>query len=323
LSPRKRRASRFPRPGLSWRHPPAAPPLAGQVWSQSNAITEKEEGTARWRGLAAALAAVELVLAGFLVAGPLFQVRQVDVQGAQRLTPAQVRGLAGLDRPSSVFAVDAATIRRKLTATAWVREATVTTELPDRVVVSVQEWQPVAAYQAGAQGRPLYLSDRGLVLGPAADAAGVLGVQGPAGPEPKVGQAPLELNLLTALVNIQRQLPAMIGQNVTAFQLDGCGNLTMLSGKGWKALFGRVITPEEIAALKHKLAALKSIAGDVNFNSPDLDYVNLMNASEPAVKLKSAKPPATPVPAPPARPTAAPSPSPSVVPVVQPVVACA
>jgi cell division septal protein FtsQ len=319
MKPRKRRASRFPRPSFSWRHKPPAARLAGLVWSQSNAVTEKEEGRAGRRGLAAVLALAELGLATFLISGPLFQVRHVDVRGAARLGPAQVRSIAGLNRPVSVFSVDAATIRRKLTATAWVREATVSTELPDRVVVAVEEWQPVAAYRAGPQGRPLYLSDRGIVLGPAADRSAVLDIQGPAGAEPRVGQTPLELPLLTALVNIQRQLPSMIGQSVTGFQVDGCGNLTMVAGKGWRALFGRVITPEEIAALNDKLAALKSIAADVNFNSPDLDYINLMNPSEPAVKLKSARPPATPTPSPGA--SAKPSPSPSIV--VQPVISCA
>ena len=51
-----------------------------------------------------------------------------------------------------------------------------------------------------------------LRLGPAADRTAVLDIQGPAGTDPRVGQTPLELPLLTALVNIQRQLPALIGQ---------------------------------------------------------------------------------------------------------------
>ena len=320
MKPRRRRASRFPRPSFSWRHRPPAARLAGQVWSQSNAVTEQEEGRPRWRGLAAVLALAELGLAVFLVSGPIFQVRHVDVRGAGRLGPAQVRSIGGLDRPTSVFSVDAATIRRKLTATAWVREATVSTELPDRVVVAVEEWQPVAAYRAGPQGRPLYLSDRGVVLGPAADRLAVLDIQGPAGAEASVGQTPLELPLLTALVNIQRQLPSLIGQTVAGFQVDGCGNLTLVTGRGWRALFGRVITPEEIAALKDKLAALKSISADVNFSSPDLDYVNLMNPSEPAVKLKSAKPPASPSPSPSPAASVKPSPSPSAI---TPVISCA
>jgi hypothetical protein len=321
MRPRKRRSSRLPRPSLPWRHQSPAARLAGQTWTKSNAVSQEEEGRPRWRGLAVTMALAELVFAILLVNGPLFQVRHVDVQGAGRLGPSQVRSLAGLDRPLSLFAVDAPTIRRKLTASAWVRGATVSTRLPDTVVVAVEEWQPVAAYQAGPQGRAYFLSDRGLVLGAAADQSPVLAIQGPAGPEPRTGQVPVELPLLTALVNIQRQLPSLIGQEVAGFQLDGCGNLTMTVKKGWRAVFGRVFTPEEIAALKDKLSALKSISAEVNFNSPDLDYVNLMNPREPAVKLKSAKPAPTPTPAPTATP--APGPSPSIAPVVKPVIACA
>jgi cell division septal protein FtsQ len=320
MKPRKRRASRLPRPSLPWRHPAPATPLAGQTWTKSNAVNQEEEGRPQWRGLAVTLALVELVLGALLVNGPLFQVRHVDVQGAGRLGPGQVRTLAGLDAPVSVFAVDAATIRRKLTATAWVRGATVSTRLPDTVVIAVDEWQPVAAYRAGPQGRAYFLSDRGVVLGAATDQSAVLAIQGPGGPDPRAGQSPLELPLLTALVNVERQLPSLIGQQVAGFQLDGCGNLTMTVRKGWRALFGRVITPEEMAALKDKLAALKSISANVDFNSADLDYVNLMNPREPAVKLKSAKPPAAPTPAPTAT---APGPAPSISPVIQPVIACA
>lgn len=321
MRPRKRRSSRIPRPSLPWRHQSPAVRLAGQTWTKSNAVTQEEEGRPRWRGLAVTLAVAELVFALLLVNGPLFQVRHVEVQGAARLGPAQVRSLAGLDRPLSVFAVDGAGIRRKLGASAWVRGATVSTRLPDTVVVAVDEWQPVAAYRAGAQGRAYFLSDRGLVLGAAGDQSPVLAIQGPAGPEPRAGQVPVELPLLTALVNVQRQLPVLIGQEVAGFQVDGCGNLTMTVRKGWRALFGRVFTPEEIAALKDKLAALKSISTDVDFNSPDLDYVNLMNPREPAVKLRSAKPPPSPTPAPTSTP--APGPSPPPAPVIQPVIACA
>ena len=82
---------------------------------------------------------------------------------------------------------------------------------------------------------------------------------------------------------------------------------------GWKAYFGRVLTPEELASLKDKLAALKSISVKVDYNSPDLEYVNVMNPFAPAVKLKSAKAPPAPAPSPAARATPSP-PAPTVVP---------
>jgi len=77
--------------------------------------------------------------------------------------------------------------------------------------------------------------------------------------------------------------------------------------RGWKVYFGRVLTPEEFAALRDKLSALKAIAGNgnVDYSSADLDYVNVMNPSEPAVGYKSREP-APPSPSPNTTPTPGP-----------------
>ena len=72
------------------------------------------------------------------------------------------------------------------------------------------------------------------------------------------------------------------------------------------------IFPEEFATLRDKLSALKAIAGTANggvdYNSADLDYVNVMNPAEPAVGLHS-RAPASPSPAPGAQPTPSPAPA--------------
>ncbi len=255
------------------------------------------------------VAGLEAVLLVWIAAGPLFQVRHVEVFGNHRLQRPQVLSAAGLVQPVSVFAVDAATIRRKLTATPWVRQAAVTVALPDRVTVTLDEWQPVAVYQP-AGGHALFLSDRAVVLGPAPDASAALEIDGPATPDPRVGARPVEPRLLTALVNIQRGLPGLISQDVKAFALDSCGDVTMTVQRGWRVLFGRVITPEEFAALDQKLAALKSIASKENLNDPNVEYVNLENAQLPAVGVK---PPPAPTPKPSPGATAIPTPVPTPV----------
>lgn len=300
--PRKRRASRIPRLALPR---PQSVPLVGQAWAPGDAEARPRPTQRLARAAAVVAALVELVLLLWLLAGPSFQVRSVEVTGNQRLTSAQVVSAAGMARPGSVFAVDAATIRRKLTATPWVRDATVTTTLPDRVVLSVDEWQPVAVYLAGGKGQPFFLSDQAAVLGPAANAGGVLEVDGPAGADPKVGAHPVDQRLLTAMVNIQKGLPSLISQQVKSFQVDSCGDLTMTVQRGWRALFGRVITPEEFAALNQKLAALKSIAAKEDLNNPNLDYVNLESAQLPTAGFKN-------MPAPSPSPSVAPSPAPPV-----------
>ncbi len=285
-------------------------------WNAGSGLGEQPAGKRWTRALAVLLSLLELGALLWLTAGTAFQVRQVTVTGNQRLSAADVRSAAGLDRPGSVFAVDAATIRRKLTADAWIRDARVTVSLPDRVDISVDEWQPVAVFVPGGRGRAFFLSDQGVVLGPAPSAAAALEVDAPVAPDPKAGQRPVAVRLLTALVNIQRGLPGLVGQDVRAFEIDGCGNLTMTTKKGWKAYFGRVITPEEFATLDSKLAALKAVSTREDLNSSDLEYVNLMNPSLPATGHKT-KPSPSPSPARSSSPAPAPSPS-----AITPVVTC-
>jgi len=243
------------------------------------------------RNASLALAAVQLaVLLGLLVA-PAFHVHRIDVSGNQRLTAAEVVAAAGLQDPGSVFQVDPSQLERRLTTSAtWVRAAAVSTRLPDEVSIRVDEWQPAAVYRA-AGGSAWYLSAEAVVLGPAGgDVAALLDIEGPAQPEPRTGRAPLDRALLVALVNIQRALPGLIGQEVQSFTIDSCRNLTMNAKTGWKAQFGRVITPEELAALKDKVAALKALnaSGAVDFKS--VQYVNLMNPYAVAVPGRSPSP---------------------------------
>jgi hypothetical protein len=104
-----------------------------------------------------------------------------------------------------------------------------------------------------------------------------------------------------------------LGQEVAGFVFDSCGDLTLVSKRGWKAYFGRVLTPEEFATLRDKLTALKAIAGNtngaVNYNSPDLAYVNVMNPSEPAVGFHSTAPPSPSPPPAGTQPVASPAPT--------------
>ena len=272
---------------------------------------------ARWRALALALAAIEIALLGWLAAGRALPVRRVQVEGNHWQPADQVVAAAGLRKPGSILTVDADSIRQKLSRSSWIRSSSVTVTMPDRVLVRVEEWQPVASFRAGADGRPVYLSSRALVLADGRQDPAITDIQGPAGASVRVGDRPVDPQLLTAMVNIQRNFGQVLpGQAVRFFEVDGCGSLTLTSVRGWRLIFGRVLTPEEYALLAEKVAGLRSIRDQVDFNSPDLDYINLENPSAPAVKLKSARPPTpppTPTPAPGAKPTPTPAPTPSPV----------
>ena len=305
----RRRRSRFP--SIDWRSTiDSSEPLKGQLWTRSEKALKEPDVHWSRRAIAGGVAVLECALLAWLVFGPLFSVRDVHVTGAQHLSSEQVLAAAGLGGNGSVLTVDGQSDEEKLLDQTWIRAATVRPQLDGTIDIQVSEWLPVAAYHSGAAGKLFLLSDQAVVLGPAPSAGGLANIQGPAGADPKTGDRTLDPQLLVALVNMQRLLPTLIGQQVGSFIVDSCGNLTMVSTRGWKAYFGRVYTPEEIVALRAKVAALKAIASKVNYSSGDLDYVNLMNPSEPAAAFKS-KEPAPPSPAAsPAPGVASPSPAP-------------
>ncbi len=303
----RRRRSLIPR--VDWRggleH---TEPLKGQLWTRSEQALREPDVNWTWRGLAVGAAVAEVALLVWLWFGPALAVQTIDVVGAQHMTRAQVARAAGLAEGASVLSVDGESDRQRLLNQTWVRTATVLPQLPGVVLVQVSEWQPIAGYHAGKSGKLYFLSDQAVVLGPASPTGPLVDVQGPAGADPKVGDRALDVQLLTALVNIQRGLPGLIGQEVSGFVFDSCGQLTLVAKRGWKVYFGRVLTPEEFTTLREKVASLKAIAGNVNYSSPDLDYVNVMNPSEPAVGYKSLQPkPPTPA----AGATPQPSPTPA------------
>ena len=295
----------------------ASEPLKGQLWTRSERSLREPDVHWSLRVIAGTVAVAEVALLAWLWFGPALSVRTVNVAGAQHLTGVQVADAAGLSQGGSILAVDGEADRQRLLNLIWVRAVTVEPRLPGSVQVVISEWQPVAIYHAGTSTTLFLMSDQAVVLAPTTTPGALVDVQGPGGANPKVGDKPIDQALLTAMVNIKRQLPALLsGQQVAGFIFDSCGDLTLISKRGWKVYFGRVLTPEQFRTLGDKLAALKAIAGrgNVNYNSLDLEYVNVMNPTEPAVGYRSRLHPPTPSPSPGAAATPRPSPSPSPAP---------
>src|SRR5260370_1960304 len=180
----RRRRSLLPRIGRR-PSPEEAAPLRGQLWTGSESNLREPDVHPMRRIIAAAVAAGECALLGWLWLGPVMAVKSVDISGAHHLTSAQVASAAGLGGSRSVLAVDGESDRQHLLAQVWVRTASVQPQLDGPVVVSISEWQAVAAYHVGAGKRYFLLSRQATGLGPAASAGPPVDLQGPPRADPK------------------------------------------------------------------------------------------------------------------------------------------
>jgi UDP-N-acetylmuramate dehydrogenase len=109
-------------------------------------------------GTAALIVAVLLVLAS-----PLVAVERVDVDGVTYADAALVESVAESMKGVSVLTVDTDAARRRLEADPWIASARISTYLPDRVLIEVQERRP-AAWFVGVDNRARVIDVEGRVL---------------------------------------------------------------------------------------------------------------------------------------------------------------
>ena len=108
---------------------------------------------------------VAVILVGGTVAAtytPLFAARHITVRGS--LARAEVLSLAEVNARSNVFHLDVRAVERRLERDPRIRDATVRTDVPDRVTIEVVTRDPV-----GVVGSPAsFVGADGVVIGPAA-----------------------------------------------------------------------------------------------------------------------------------------------------------
>lgn len=104
---------------------------------------------------------------------PVFDAKHVRVEGAVSLRPDDVRGLAGIQPSTNVFHLQPDAVTARLLSDPWIASATVAKDLPDTVVLTVVERQPVGVIDAA--GEPSVLASDGAILPAASATASTLG----------------------------------------------------------------------------------------------------------------------------------------------------
>ncbi len=84
----------------------------------------------------------------FLGSG-LFRVREIVVEGGERVELERVKELIGIRVGENIFTAEVGRARRALLGLLWVREARVRRALPSRIVVQLEEREPVLLITLG------------------------------------------------------------------------------------------------------------------------------------------------------------------------------
>ncbi len=93
-----------------------------------------------------------------------FQVRKVEVVGAERIDRLKVYDIALAQKDRSMAALDLHGVRRDLMKYGWIKDARVSRRLPDTLVVDIVERTPAAIWQNN--NRLSLIDEKGVVLEP-------------------------------------------------------------------------------------------------------------------------------------------------------------
>jgi cell division protein FtsQ len=91
-----------------------------------------------------------------------FRIRTVAINGRRQLSQDEVLAIGGVSGRSSLLFLDAASVREKLKANAWISEATVLKLYPDQLRIDIVERTAFALWQR--DGRLSVISEDGAVL---------------------------------------------------------------------------------------------------------------------------------------------------------------
>jgi cell division protein FtsQ len=176
---------------------------------------------------------VLVVLAGawWVTNSPVFDLRELRLQGAERLSLDEVKAIAGLDDRTNVLWLSLAEVESRLEGNPWILEASVERSLPSTMSLSILERIPVAAVRG--DGLPMLVAADGTVLGHSGEPPGLPLLEGAVSelrPGQRLGAAP-ELRVAAAL-------PRPLRGRVEGIEVDDDGVLALSLEGGVQSLYG-------------------------------------------------------------------------------------
>ncbi|MGQ9646782.1 MAG: cell division protein FtsQ/DivIB [Thermodesulfobacteriota bacterium] len=97
---------------------------------------------------------------------PLFRVREVEIEGCQRIPKEVLLSLITIEGMPNLFTLRLREVARRLESHPWIDQVKVRKVFPDRIVVEVVERRPIAILQLEEL---YYIDDKGVIFSPVGD----------------------------------------------------------------------------------------------------------------------------------------------------------
>ena len=81
---------------------------------------------------------------------PYFELRELEVEGTQLLSPASVLEYAGIPERINIFEINDEVVVERLEAQPWISKARLSRELPGRLVIRIHERKPLVRISRGS-----------------------------------------------------------------------------------------------------------------------------------------------------------------------------
>jgi cell division protein FtsQ len=209
------------------------------------------------------LLAVTVTIAGGAIGlyrSQLFEIRSVDVIGAERLTPAAVRSRAEVPEGATLLRFPAGAIKERLLSYAWIEDAQVTRDFPHALRIRIVERKPLAIVDTGDTF--WVVDSTGMVLGEQSleETTTMPILRDIPALELSSGQA-AESEVLSNALNILSGISAELRQKVRAISAPSVAETTLLTTDSVEVIIGEAVELEKKDVIVLKI--MREQAGNV------------------------------------------------------------
>jgi len=229
----------------------------------------------------AALSSLMIYSFSVLISRPYFEIKEISVRGLKELTEKDVLASAEIKPAQNLLAINIDAVIRRVAANQWVKNVYIGRELPNKLVLEVQERSPLVLVK---QGSDFYLMDgEGFVFKKLGKSDQVdLPVLTGFNVQDKT-KTPLFLSMLDLLKTISSSSHYAYLGTISEIHIDDVFGLSLISGTGLYLKLG-------IGGFESKLKKLTLVLADLEQRGMKNGYlcIDLSDESKVTVQRKNA-----------------------------------